>query len=1735
MYTGAGAANSPLGDGPESRSNNPPGGTRCRMCQPEQLFITRSALRRHQLREHNLMGGAELQDMPWGPNDSPFDNMPNGDAIEEEYMTHRAYILAPHYTPNNSLNHYFNFPINTTIEPEQIQEHMRYIFEHERHSFRLNLSAGLILIERGENDANNEGELRYFRARNNMELLNRSLLVHDQHSLGRAITKLQEMDLNDMIHNFRPGSNWVPLMITNVMYNVYPLSRYNLAGFHDDECAVAGGGGTMGNQGEEYEDTALPLHIRRNRHIVTEACHGLKKNMCVFIALAQHFKLAERKQLRKECREKGIPVPRDNRFKFIFKRSTALYRQWLAYCRANRLTKYYQGDSGTGVDLCDMVHLEVCFSVRINVHHLNSDGSSYTFYTSDADFPAVIHMNIYKKHVNFIIDIKRYSTKYLCDICERIFYRQWNMVRHRRGCTSKSKHIHPGGFYRQHRTLFQELEHFNINVPEELRYYDHVVCWDMESILKPIEYESDSGKFKEISQHVPVSCSIASNVPGMTEPHTIISNDPTKLVSEMFDHFYKLRKAILEKTEEALGKYYRELVNKVTERVKHNLKLYNDKPIMKPGTDTIMPFRSFLNCDHFFNQLYRLALKFRKYKEQITLLGFNSSGYDHCLIRSELLTHLCEIDESVNINQEEAPEDGEGEMEMEWEGDDDLCDDNPFGPECPDTQEADIMPHERHILQSEILPMEIDHVDGDCEGSDMEEEEDEGEGWVDGGEHIPAVPIPPTPEEICNEILDTITSPQPSGDVSIIKRANRYISISTNHFAFLDLMIYLAPNTSYSKFLTSFNVKERKFWFPYTFMSSYESLEEPLPAYVKGERGPWYNDLRSCDILNEDYEKWVRSGRRGEAPATGEENYATIQAVWEEKEWVKMRDMLKYYNELDVTPMVTGTVRLLSTFRGLKLDTLKNAISLAGLSRILMYRYAEEEECVFPLFSKRDRDLASCVRSQIAAGPSIIFTRYQEKGVTKVSEESDEICQSIHGLDCNSLYAWALSLQMPSYSYLRRHVEDGFIPHYDRQYTMMYIWLRHESRRRGMHIHTRMNSGFEVSIAGYMCDGIAMDPISKKSIVFEFEGCHWHSHVCQKDKKGYDPARATKTKQKVADLEELGYQVVQKYECEFLRDVRSDAEMYDKMNMFTPEFYRLNKWKVTESEIIEAIKNDQVFGFCLCSIRCPSEAVRRRLERFPPLFINHGVKLEDVGSVTQAYIEEKEIKFDTPRRLLIGGIEADDVYMSTNLLRYYMNDLGLVVCNIKELTEYGRACPFKKYVDMGIDMRRRYSDDPNTKMLADTWKTLLNSSFGSLLLNKNTHTRVRIVKGEVKYRAALNDPSFKGMVKLNADYYQIEMAPKKIRHDLSTISGFMILQYAKQRLNEFVYNYLEKYLEPHSFSAVLTDTDSFYFSLSTDSIEEAVMATKKAEYMEEMYGHCGETDYEGLACRVCCPSCAKFDNKRMGAFKQEFKGTIIVALASKTYVAYDTNTDAIKLSLKGINKAKFLNECDNPIQTFLDILKTKTSKQSTNVGFRMRSNRMISYSQLKFAASWLYVKRQLRPGGNYTTVLPIVLNPCPMHYICLSTHCPPLDLDHSELEFTYRNTVFSTMRQAYVYVNAVEVEKIALISRLVMEETDKRVLNDLQRKISTSVVWEEMKAAVLEEIIRERFRIYNDVLLAYLLSYPIHYPIFMNCVTCRVLCTGIDAREFRWVSSTYNSWGGNAVGRIYEKIRSEYQ
>ena len=78
----------------------------------------------------------------------------------------------------------------------------------------------------------------------------------------------------------------------------------------------------------------------------------------------------------------------------------------------------------------------------------------------------------------------------------------------------------------------------------------------------------------------------------------------------------------------------------------------------------------------------------------------------------------------------------------------------------------------------------------------------------------------------------------------------------------------------------------------------------------------------------------------------------------------------------------------------------------------------------------------------------------------------------------------------------------------------------------------------------------------------------------------------------------------------------------------------------------------------------------------------------------------------------------------------------------------------------------------------------------------------------------INKPQFKKLDFLDEEdhYYQVEMAKCKIKLDLPIQFSYFILQYAKLRMLQFYYNFMDQYVDRSDIEYCEMDTDTAYIA-----------------------------------------------------------------------------------------------------------------------------------------------------------------------------------------------------------------------------------------------------------------------------------------------------------------------------------
>ena len=267
-------------------------------------------------------------------------------------------------------------------------------------------------------------------------------------------------------------------------------------------------------------------------------------------------------------------------------------------------------------------------------------------------------------------------------------------------------------------------------------------------------------------------------------------------------------------------------------------------------------------------------------------------------------------------------------------------------------------------------------------------------------------------------------------------------------------------------------------------------------------------------------------------------------------------------------------------------------------------------------------------------------------------------------------------------------------------------------------------------------------------------------------------------------------------------------------------------------------------------------------------------------------------------------------------------------------------------------------------------------------MDKTRHRKVKYIKGKIPARIAMNKPRFISLTELGDDFYECEENKEKIKLDLPIVLGFFILQYAKLRMLEFYYDFVDRFIAREDYELAEMDTDSLYLALSGENLEAVIKKEYLPDFRDRIYNNCTddafEADESNWFPRECCAKHIAFDKRTPGLFKREAEGSEMISLSSKTYVLKESS-DSYKLSCKGINKSRV----DDPIDIFRSVLNTKETVHRHNIGFRARNNSVWTFLQERAGFGYLYCKREVLEDGVRTKPLALTLTP----WRDYNTHC----------------------------------------------------------------------------------------------------------------------------------------------------
>ena len=198
----------------------------------------------------------------------------------------------------------------------------------------------------------------------------------------------------------------------------------------------------------------------------------------------------------------------------------------------------------------------------------------------------------------------------------------YKLHRHERTCAGGVRRVYPG-VYHSTPSIFQQLDDEYIRVSESLRYYPYRATFDFECYFDTTQLPSDSDKVHWIARHVPLSVSVASNVPGHEEVQCLVTDgNPDKLVADMMN----ILRAMSDAAYEDLKVSYEDVLEQLAEAI-------TDWDEREQATTTTEESRPKNPYKTLMGQLYG-------WLHQLPVIGFNSGKYDLNAIKKFLIPHF---------------------------------------------------------------------------------------------------------------------------------------------------------------------------------------------------------------------------------------------------------------------------------------------------------------------------------------------------------------------------------------------------------------------------------------------------------------------------------------------------------------------------------------------------------------------------------------------------------------------------------------------------------------------------------------------------------------------------------------------------------------------------------------------------------------------------------------------------------------------------------------------------------------------------------------------------------------------------------------------------------------------------------------------------------------------------------------------------------------------------------------
>ena len=410
---------------------------------------------------------------------------PPADLPSTLHRDHRRTIRT-RQSRGNRVQDWYNYRLNSLNMGELVSDVER-IFQDQTTVFKLNLSFGFVLFNK-----DTEQMQYHHSSANNNRVFVAPFLIRSREDLQQVRLALENLDVFEWARQQRPNSKWIVMDITNATFYVTKLRDHPIG-----------------------RSTRLPKYVLQNPAVVSLDCNE----------------------------QTGLPYEDI----LCFFRCLALHRG----CHAHNLERHTQHyferyaddvEDFDGVTLEELPDLEKLFELNIYVYRLmeyededNDKTDIVAQLIQRSQRANSIYLNLYGSHFSYINNLKMYSKTYCCSKCDKLWKTAWAFNRHEKTCEATVRHVFPGGAYKVPQTIFNLLEDEGIVISEDLKYFPYRATFDFECYFqKEDQRPRNTAKLTREAEHIPLSVSVCSNVPGYDQSKCFVSSGNTREMLKQF-------------------------------------------------------------------------------------------------------------------------------------------------------------------------------------------------------------------------------------------------------------------------------------------------------------------------------------------------------------------------------------------------------------------------------------------------------------------------------------------------------------------------------------------------------------------------------------------------------------------------------------------------------------------------------------------------------------------------------------------------------------------------------------------------------------------------------------------------------------------------------------------------------------------------------------------------------------------------------------------------------------------------------------------------------------------------------------------------------------------------------------------------------------------------------------------------------------------------------------------------